>query len=178
MLASFQCSSLEYPALFLKALVISTLGYVLSGEPSYKYTNPTGVRHPSLDIRPVSYTAHRNSPKKKRWHHHYGSWIHRARPAIQPRSLSSHRSELGSLGSSSKVLQQPHSLIAAAVLPASPPPLLPPGAVKLGLAKLAVHLVVRAAQPLAKLVPAANPGRVAAQVALEVFSAHPARVQL
>lgn len=59
-----------------------------------------------------------------------------------------------------------------------PPPLLPFGAIKHRLAKLPIDLVMRAAQPLAKLVTSTNLGLLAPQVALEVLGADPARVQL
>ena len=58
-----------------------------------------------------------------------------------------------------------------------PPPLLPPRAVKHRLAQLHVDVVVRAAQPLPKVVAAGHARGVPGNVGLEVVGAHPARVQ-
>lgn len=49
-----------------------------------------------------------------------------------------------------------HHLVAGAVLPAIAPALIHLGAVEVGLAQLAVHLVVQAAQPLAEVGPSAR----------------------
>lgn len=69
-------------------------------------------------------------------------------------------------------------LIASAVLPPRPPPLVHPRTVKLGLPQLPIDVVVRPAQPLRKLVPARHLRLLPRHVALEVLGAHPARVQL
>ena len=72
----------------------------------------------------------------------------------------------------------PVSLIAAPILPPGPPPLLPLPAIKRRLPKLPVHLVVRLAQPIPKVIPAAGPNLPPLHVLLEVLGAHPARVEL
>lgn len=68
--------------------------------------------------------------------------------------------------------------IAAAILPPSPPALIPLRTVKLGLPQLPVDVVVSPAQPLRKLVSAVHLRLLPRHVALEVLSAYPARVQL
>lgn len=68
--------------------------------------------------------------------------------------------------------------VASAILPPRPPALIPTRAVKLGLPQLPVDVVVSAAQPLRKLVPAVHLRPLPRHVALEILGAHPARVQL
>lgn len=67
--------------------------------------------------------------------------------------------------------------VAPPVLPSGAPALLPFGAVKDGLAQLLVDIVVGVAQPPAKLAAAAGLDGVLLDVAPEVVSADPTRVQ-
>ena len=69
--------------------------------------------------------------------------------------------------------------IASAVLPASPPPLLPSITIKRFLAQLDVDRIVRFAEPAAERVAVAHARLVAARFhpGAEVIGAHPARVQ-
>lgn len=68
--------------------------------------------------------------------------------------------------------------VASAILPPSPPALIPLRTVKLRLPQLPVDIVVSPAQPLRKLVSAVHLRLLPRHVALEVLSAYPARVQL
>jgi len=67
--------------------------------------------------------------------------------------------------------------VASSVLPPSPPPLFPLGAVEDGLAQFPVDVVVRLAHPVAELSPAVRLDGALCEVCLEVLGTNPAGVE-
>ncbi|KAB8293315.1 hypothetical protein EYC80_007641 [Monilinia laxa] len=72
----------------------------------------------------------------------------------------------------------PLNLTTPPILPARPPPLLPLPTIKLLLAQLPIHLVMRLTHPPPKFIPTLGPYLIFSHVGLEVFGADPAGVEL
>jgi hypothetical protein len=78
----------------------------------------------------------------------------------------------------SSPLRSNASRVTAPIFPACSPPLLPPCAIESVFAQLLIHRIVRFTHPRAKFAPARHPRRIPAHPGLEIFCAHPARIQL
>ena len=68
--------------------------------------------------------------------------------------------------------------VTATILPPSPPPLFPLGAIKNRLAKFSIHFVVRFTHPVPKLLSVVRLDGFLLEIGLKVFGAHPARIEL
>lgn len=81
-----------------------------------------------------------------------------------------------------RIRQHPETLLQTPsttppILPPCPPPLLPLTTIKHLLPQLPIHLVMRLAQPAAKLIPAPRLDLLFPQIGLEILGADPARVE-